>query len=121
MAKRKPKDVPPTGEHLAEDPESQPHKGKKRGRQTALPGIATNVLAHPKLDEALEGVAELMEQINVAKKEIEQRRPVIQKMLHKTGVATYVAHGVKARIDEGVEKVRLTQISAPKEKKADAA
>jgi hypothetical protein len=115
MAKKKTPDEP-----IAEDPESQPRKGK-RGKQATLPGVREHVVQHDDLDEAMSGLRELREEFADAGQKIDDKRTEIQSLLHAHRIRTYVVHGLKVELKPGDEQLAITKIKAPKEDAEHAA
>jgi hypothetical protein len=107
-------------EPLAEDPESQPRKGKKRGERP-LPVVGDALEKYADLDEAMVGLRELREEWAEAGQRIDKARVKIHGLLKAHGIQSYAAEGLIVDIDPGEEQLRIRKLRPPKDDKKDEA
>jgi len=103
---------PPPSEPLAEDPESQPRKGKRRGAQQPLPVVFENVKKYPTLEKAMGELSQAMRDYAAAGKICQDQRKRIETIMIEHNVSSYGVGDLLCTVDPGAPKLKVKRLSA---------
>jgi len=77
-------------ERLPEDPESQPHKGKRRGEQKSLPGVLEKTVQHPDVTRLAKQIKALRSERGEISAKLKRLNATMAEKMKKLGMQTYV-------------------------------
>jgi hypothetical protein len=103
---------------LPEDPESQPRKGGKRGRQTELPGVFENAKTYPSIERAMGELSAAMRDYAAAGKVCNDLHGKIKTLMIEHHVPTYVVHDLVCTVDPGEPKLKVKRLKDGEEAEA---
>jgi hypothetical protein len=102
---------------ITEDPESQPQKGRKRGRDQALPGMEENIDKEPKLTALAIEIAQKRSEWNEIGAELEKLNERAKTLLHDRGLTSYVSKkaGLTMKLKVGEETLSIKPFKVKEE------